>query len=755
MELDFEKFCVVDGSPTTVLRSSRRRSKVDKKTVKGYPECHKEELCSNEDFTDINFHRFRSVSCKTSSRALPLDFNEVRKRGSVYQSSKEVRFMRKTDPAESRKKIEVSHANANLLPFGIVESLCGSDEDNSQVDQKRSSVMSFNSDFSVATSSKAGKELHSQDHFDLSFCPVKIRSVPSDNSLENSIHSRSTDYAEAAQRPPVQDPMFKSKPVVVPVNDGNTMLERDLAMPLHKSLSAKLALPHSPSHSESDSSRANSPKTRFGPVRKVLDPFVKSKSLRSPLSSSVEPPRENISKHVGISQNKTFRKSLLHDFSNMRKRVESESWSSKESYPHLVRNTPAHLHGLLKLHRKQGLPSFEFSLKFPEDVLVAKTWKAENGLNWIYTFHSVHERRKSNASGWGSKDSLKVSSVLGQMQVSCYLCAEPKEFGAFDHSIVTEFVLYDIAQQRKSVSVRDNPCCPTDVSKESKVSNEHSLQGCHNSDEVLVKSKAQGHTKHDRESFHSDPSSFHPLAAAELNPHFQIGAVVVQVPYEKRESLKIKSGDKGIGRPLLNVLESSDVEERRERVSNCSRAAKVNVVVPSGSHGLPTTESQCSSPLLDRWRSGGGCDCGGWDMACPINIFSNPNVRISEDRLLIANHQPLELFVQGRRDNTPALNLKVLEDGQYAVDFHAQLSTLQAFSICVAALHAMESSVRVHPEQTEQLLQSNSLRMFIEEEVKSLMNAVTEEGKCKENKRMEAVLPSFLVNPPFSPISRV
>lgn len=30
---------------------------------------------------------------------------------------------------------------------------------------------------------------------------------------------------------------------------------------------------------------------------------------------------------------------------------------------------------------------------------------------------------------------------------------------------------------------------------------------------------------------------------------------------------------------------------------------------------------QCSTPLLDKWRSpGAACDCGGWDEKCPVDV---------------------------------------------------------------------------------------------------------------------------------------
>lgn len=114
--------------------------------------------------------------------------------------------------------------------------------------------------------------------------------------------------------------------------------------------------------------------------------------------------------------------------------------------------------------------------------------------------------------------------------------------------------------------------------------------------------------------------------------------------------------------------------------------------------------------------------------------------------------------MQGRQENTPALTMTMIEEGHYAVNFHAQLSTLQAFSICVAILHTADASVDVRRDQNKQFLdQSNSLNLYIEEEVKNLIEAVTDDDqeKLRVKKKMEEVLPSFVVNPPFSPIARV
>lgn len=97
--------------------------------------------------------------------------------------------------------------------------------------------------------------------------------------------------------------------------------------------------------------------------------------------------------------------------------------------------------------------------------------------------------------------------------------------------------------------------------------------------------------------------------------------------------------------------------------------------------------------------------------------------------------------------------MRVIEGGKYAVDFHAQLSSLQAFSICVATLHATEASPSGR-EKREPTLQCDALKVSTEEEIKSMVDAIAELEKSKV-KKMEQVVPSFVLNPPFSPIARV
>lgn len=616
MELDFDKYCVVDGSPTTVLPSPGRRPKVQKRKSKGYATRENSLLSLEEDFHVISFNRYRSRSCKTiSSRTFPSEYSDARKRGSVcHQSSKELRLLRKTDASEGRKKIELSETSAAALSFGIVDSLCSSDEENSHIEPDRSVEMSLNleSSTSTSTTNKPRERLHSCEFLDLPVLPAPRRGVPSHDSRKVSFD---TENIVNGARESVWDSKIKSRPVILPLNnDGNSLGGKEAEAFLHKSLSAKLSLPHSPAHSETDSSRASSPKTRFGPaVRKVFDPLVKSKSQRSPLGSLREQQREASSTGSdNINKKQTFRrKTLLQDFANTGQQMEYISCPVKQCHNQPVQSSPAHLQALLKLDRKHGLPIFEFSVKSPEDVFVARTWKSENASDWVYTFHSTPEKRRSNASGRGAKESKKGSSLMGQMQVSCHSCTELKDAGVFKDSMVTEFVLYDVAHSRSTSS------------------NDSSLE------DMTREQLGRG-----RHSGSSDSSSSHPMHAVELHPHCEAAAIVVQFPSGKRESLKQKNGDKKLD-------DTYDfIQRNTEQFPDCSSPAKVNVVIPSGNHSLPATESHGPSPLLDRWRFGGGCDCGGWDMACPLNIFVNPDIQISGDHHLMESKQPLKLFIQ-------------------------------------------------------------------------------------------------------------
>lgn len=96
--------------------------------------------------------------------------------------------------------------------------------------------------------------------------------------------------------------------------------------------------------------------------------------------------------------------------------------------------------------------------------------------------------------------------------------------------------------------------------------------------------------------------------------------------------------------------------------------------------------------------------------------------------------------------------MTVTKEGEYDVEFHAQLTTLQAFSICVAILHCTEIA-GLH-ESNKKLLKCDPLRFFVDEDVKCLIDSITLGEKRKVGPKTETPQ-SFKLDPPFSPIGRV
>ncbi|CAA7018251.1 unnamed protein product [Microthlaspi erraticum] len=510
----------------------------------------------------------------------------------------------------------------------------------------------------------------------------------------------------------------------------------DLAGPTNECSDHKFRLPKP--HS-SESSR----------VRKMFDPFVKSKSLRSPLG------------YIGESGNNERCKSMLSDYktSNL-----CPPPVVKKDYTLLLKASPVHLHCRLKMESKNGLPVFQFVSDSPEDVYTAKTWKSDNGSSWIYTFSSGGSRKRSSASVRGLNDANKDSLLVAQMQVSCKMCSEVRQKGQDPETLmVNEFVLYDIAQARRSVSTKEDQSQSLDtVSNASKNSSkpDSDSRTSTKSTDASDTMKQRSQLKRTSASYDLEASNgTNPWSAADLHPDLEIAAIIIQDTIEKRESLKYRRGDKKL-MEKTNLLGLSPIEEEKKELFGNRSSEKLKVVIPRGNHGLPTTDNPGPSPLIQRWRSGGGCDCGGWDMGCPLMVFGNPRISCSYDQPLVDNQHPLQLFVQGAKEQIPAVYMSFVEEGQYDVHFHAQLSTLQAFSVCVAILHNTEVSDSYrNGENVQQFSHCSSLKMLIDDDVQFLVEAVTEEEEerkvPKAVKEAVIALQSYMPNPPFSPISRV
>lgn len=107
----------------------------------------------------------------------------------------------------------------------------------------------------------------------------------------------------------------------------------------------------------------------------------------------------------------------------------------------------------------------------------------------------------------------------------------------------------------------------------------------------------------------------------------ELAAIVLKIPTES---------------PKHNAQESGNV-----LIESCVKSLSEDngvVILPGDVHGSPSSGEP--SPLINRWRSGGVCDCGGWDVGCKLRILSipNPNKLITSKACPIS--KCLELFVQ-------------------------------------------------------------------------------------------------------------
>ncbi|CAN8246455.1 unnamed protein product [Cochlearia groenlandica] len=717
--MGFGKGIDMEQSPNSVLPPPRPFSESEKRSsTRLKPPRRDEILRVKEGFTEISFRRYRSTSCKNfPSRPLAMGDQTEQRRGSVYQSSNEL--FRETRDQPGRK------------------------DSNAKLELSRSSDASFS--FRVVDSSRKGS-IEKRPHKTIS-----------DGKKSLAEPYTSSNFIDICLKSGIKD-----RAAVLDSNDdaaGPSVEHKDHKVTLPKPHSAKADKLTVSSSSESICNKESSR------VRKMFDPFVKSKSLRSPLGYIGESGDDQFKfeSTEKTGKNNMRCKSMLSDYSNIHKRSSffAPTPVISKDYTSVMKSSPVHLHCRLKMESKHGLPVFQFVSDSPEDVYAAKTWKSDCGSNWVYTFSSSGSKKRSSASVRGSNDVNKEPLLVAQMQVSCNMCSEVRKKGQDPENLmVNEFVLYDIAQARRSVSTKEDQSLPLDTfhtaSKISAKPESDSRMSGVASD--TMKQKCQ--PKRTSQSYDLEASNrTNPWSAADLHPDLEIAAIIIEDTIEKRESLKYRRGDKRL-MEKTNLLGLSPIEGENKDLL-CGRSSeKLKVVIPRGNHGLPTTENSCPSPLIQRYRSGGGCDCGGWDMACPLTVIGNPRISCSHDQPLVDNQHPLQLFVQGGKEHIPALYMSFVEEGQYDVHFHAQLSTLQAFSICVAILHNTEVSDSYrNGENVQQFSSCNSLKMLIDEDVQFLVEAVTEEEGEKKVPRLvkeaASALQSYMPNPPFSPISRV
>ncbi|CAA0373227.1 unnamed protein product [Arabidopsis thaliana] len=178
--------------------------------------------------------------------------------------------------------------------------------------------------------------------------------------------------------------------------------------------------------------------------------------------------------------------------------------------------------------------------------------------------------------------------------------------------------------------------------------------------------------------------------------------------------------------------------------------AEVNatVVLPSGVHSLPHKGGPSS--LIQRWKSDGSCDCGGWDMGCNLRILTNQHNKPINPSPTTSD--AFKLFFQGgvqENNNQPYLSFTTYREGVYAVEYNTSLSLLQAFSICIAVNEGrnplIKTTVEPNTSRVEKKAYGGEMSSIQNENLKSFSGPIEAEAPARYLSH----------HPPLSPVGRV
>uniref|UniRef100_A0A1J3FL32 Uncharacterized protein n=2 Tax=Noccaea caerulescens TaxID=107243 RepID=A0A1J3FL32_NOCCA len=174
----------------------------------------------------------------------------------------------------------------------------------------------------------------------------------------------------------------------------------------------------------------------------------------------------------------------------------------------------------------------------------------------------------------------------------------------------------------------------------------------------------------------------------ELPPNLETSAVVVREEFPEEE--EEEEEEEKVGGWGMKFLKKTPLARPKDACKNSKLLTSIDVVIPSGIHGGPRKRNGGPSSLVQRWKSGGSCDCSGWDLGCPLTVFKG-QARNDQNE---GQCNLFELFTEGSKLGIPGLRIMSVRDGLYFVQFQAKISALQSFSIALAYIHSQSQRLR-------------------------------------------------------------
>ncbi|XP_031502397.1 uncharacterized protein LOC116265716 [Nymphaea colorata] len=354
--------------------------------------------------------------------------------------------------------------------------------------------------------------------------------------------------------------------------------------------------------------------------------------------------------------------------------------------------------GVLQCSWEGGVPHFIFSLDDKGKVYGAKPWRIESSkdksLDWIYLFYNKGRGHKQ-INGIDH-----ISDIVGKMKVSSLLSLDCDNVNQLRFE--TEYVLFGVSARCHEEFRQDMSPVNMDGKKNKgmqKIVSDLFKASHQSKPRTITKSvlSSSNNDDHSQTGSRSKGTDFNHLNAEnllmnQLIPNLELAAVVVKGCLNHRNNQESAFG--GWGLKFLKEREVGNSNEPVER-SKGKSTANITVLVPEDFHGGPMTRNGGPSSLIERWRSGGGCDCGGWDLGCPLKVLddrscegTNMNEAESQEEC-----KSTDLFVKGNREDLPVLRMVNVHEGLYFIHFQSTLSALQCFSIGIAIIHSQSPSL--------------------------------------------------------------
>lgn len=436
----------------------------------------------------------------------------------------------------------------------------------------------------------------------------------------------------------------------------------------------------------SDKLSTNNNRGRSSPLRRLFDPLLKPRA-----SNSSEPSKKHSSTVDTINSCNDPLDFPLGPSVKVNSRSTSVTKKGTSDPLHHSQSDFSQFQALLQVSFKNGLPLFTFAIDNESNILAATVRKSnipgKGHHTWTYTFFTIREvKRKSGI--WlnqGGKDGHGyVPNVVAQMKVS----DSSDSFNIADHKITREFGLF-------AVDVGHGDQYATDFHPTNDLA------------AIVVKL---------------------PRIAAGNDSKHDLSYSWLDLPQDTRGNLQ-------------EMRSADSCDHSQFQHSLISPNLNTTVILPGGVHTVPSKGE--ISTLAERWRSGGSCDCGGWDLGCQLRVYSNQKEyqRKTGSSGVSLNKDKFQIFSQGNQDNHPVLSLVPFKDRIYSVEFSSSFSLLQAFAVCISFIDC-----RRPPE----LFKQSSVVEKISNEAG--LFEVTMRSKTSNQGEAPAKYVSY---PPHSPVGRV